>query len=351
MATWPKWTTVRAEQARTALVDEDDWGSWVEGGECCRGIPGVFGAKESGHAADPPFFFHCLSCIAVVHRGIKIPSPNHARDHGLCLKCGQPAELDRNALRVPAAAAQQAEARGITVARLSTRKFCASCDPYSRPYCRARLCPNKGQRHRAYAGCTRLTRHNFPHCTAACARQKAVDKSTDAARSRKGKPPLDAVELSSDALSPLDAVEPSSDALSPLDAVEPSSDALSPLDAVEPSSDALSPLDAVEPSSDALLPLDAVELSSDALLPLDAVELSSDALLPLDAVEPSSDALSPLDAVELSSDALSPLDAVELSSDALSPLDAVEPSSDALSPLDAVEPSSRVNHICRFGVN
>ena len=215
MATWPKWATVPAEQARTALVDEDDWGPWVEGGECCRGIPGVFGAKESGHAADSPFFFHCLSCIAVVHRGIKIPSPNHARDHGLCLKCGQPAELDRNAIRVPAAAAQQAEARGITVARLSTRKFCASCDPYSRPYCRGRLCPNKGQRHRAYAGCTRLTRHNFPHCAAACARQKAVDKSTDAARSRKGKPPLDAVEPSSDALSPLDDVEPSSDALSP----------------------------------------------------------------------------------------------------------------------------------------
>ena len=181
MAGWPKWATVRAEQVRTVLADDDDWGPWVSQGECSRGSPGVFGAKDTGHAAEPPYFFHCRSCISVVHADMKIPSPNAARDQGLCLRCGQPAELDRIVVRMGAVAAQQAESRGVTIARLSTRTHCRSCDPYGLPFCKALHCPDKEKRHRATAVCSQPRTHRVPHCAAWCAMHKAAH----AARSQK----------------------------------------------------------------------------------------------------------------------------------------------------------------------
>ena len=134
---WPRWATVRAEEVRTELPP-DEWGPWEQGGECSRGTPGVFGLQDTSHPSEPPNFFHCQRCLSAVHNGATIPNPSLRRDTGRCVSCGEPAELLRDRRFTPSAACQQAEAKGITVARLSTRKFCAACDPYRLPFCKAR---------------------------------------------------------------------------------------------------------------------------------------------------------------------------------------------------------------------
>ena len=180
---WPRWATVRADEVRTVLPPEE-WGAWAQGGDCSRGTPAAWGLQDTGHPAERPFFFHCLSCIAAVYRGGPPPKPDSQRDKGLCIRCGEPAERLRDRVFTPSAACQQAEAKGITVARLSTRKFCASCDPSRLPWCMARrrnaACAGS-KRHRAVVDCrhTRLAvdRHGHrqynPHCAAECERVKA----------------------------------------------------------------------------------------------------------------------------------------------------------------------------------
>ena len=78
---WPKWATVRAEEVRTVLLPEE-WGPWSSGGQCSRGIPGVFGFKDSTHPSEAPYFFHCRSCIEGVQKGGVVPKPHPARDLG-----------------------------------------------------------------------------------------------------------------------------------------------------------------------------------------------------------------------------------------------------------------------------
>ena len=168
-ATWPKWATVRADAVRTVLPP-DEWGPWANGGSCSRGIPGVFGFEDSQHPSEPPYFFHCRSCIVGVQKGGVVPKPHPRRDLGLCVRCGEPAELDRNVVRGDPVACQIAESRGITVARLSTRKWCETCDPYSRPWCGSRSCTTS-RKHRAEpTGCCYKTRvgNLGPHCEEAC---------------------------------------------------------------------------------------------------------------------------------------------------------------------------------------
>ena len=148
---WPRWATVRAKEVRT--LPSEEWGAWAQGGDCSRGTPAVWGLPDTGHPAEAPFFFHCLSCIAAVHRGSPPPALNDRRDKGLCIRCGEPAEHLRDRMFTPSAACQQAEAKGITVARLSTRKFCAECDPFSKPMCRGRGCPDKAKPHRSILTC------------------------------------------------------------------------------------------------------------------------------------------------------------------------------------------------------
>ncbi len=188
---WPRWATVRAEEVRTVLPSEE-WGAWAQGGDCSRGTPAVWGLPDTGHPSEPPFFFHCLSCLAAVHRGAPPPKPDERRDKGLCIRCGEPAEYLRDRRFTPSAACQQAEAKGITVARLSTRKWCAACDPHSLPFCQARRCPDRGKRHRAIV-CRHTTWKNtyLPHCAAFCA---AVTEGLAAQRRRydakRGRTPL-----------------------------------------------------------------------------------------------------------------------------------------------------------------
>ena len=179
---WPRWATVRADEVRTALPPEE-WGAWAQGGDCSRGTPAAWGLQDTGHPAERPFFFHCLSCIAAVRRGGHPPKPDSRRDKGLCIRCGEPAERLRDRVFTPSAACQQAEAKGITVARLSARKFCASCDPYRLPWCMTRTCPNK--RHRSAGGCSSPTRHTVPHCAAACAKMKERDNLTKRRRTEE----------------------------------------------------------------------------------------------------------------------------------------------------------------------
>ena len=134
-----------------------------------------------------PFFFHCLSCIAAVHRGAPPPKPDDRRDKGICIRCGEPAEHLRDRRFTPSAACQQAEAKGITVARLSTRKWCADCDPNSLPFCQSRACPDKRKRHRA-AACI-AKRHHVPHCAVTCARAKRLHAQGQRRRSHRLRAP------------------------------------------------------------------------------------------------------------------------------------------------------------------
>ena len=72
----------------------------------------------------------------------------------------------------------------ITIARLTTRRHCAACDPHSLPYRQSRVCPNRAKRHRAVV-CTRGPgKHYNPHCAARCAQITARDNV--AQRQRRG---------------------------------------------------------------------------------------------------------------------------------------------------------------------
>ncbi len=205
---WPRWATVRAEEVRTVLPPEE-WGPWREGVECSRGIPAVFGLESTRHKSELPFFFHCRRCMVVNRRGETHPKPHPRRDMGLCIRCGEPAEELRDRVLLPGAAAQQAEARDITVARLCTRKFCAVCDPYSKPFCRGREC-NKavklgGKRRRVEPACLcqpsrrAETRHCLVCCKAAASHHRRI-------RSVRGDEPPPVVEVEPP---PVVEVEPS----------------------------------------------------------------------------------------------------------------------------------------------
>lgn len=182
---WPKWATVRAEEVRTVLSPKER-GPWTEEGACSRGIPPVFGLPDTQHDAEPPYFYHCRSCLKGVQKG-GVLAPHPARDKGLCIQCGEPAELDRRVVRGDRSAAQQAESQGLTVARLSTRQWCRNCDPHRRPWCNSRLCKNS-KKHRALpAG---YCRHSRLHCSLACDKlrenEAARKKSLHAARREAG---------------------------------------------------------------------------------------------------------------------------------------------------------------------
>ena len=176
---------MRTDKVRTLALAE--MGPWAQGGMCSRGIPAVFGMEGTTHLAEAPFFFHCLSCHAANKR--KPPRWHPRRDYGLCMQCGGPAELLRNIVRSPAASAQQAEAAGVTIARLSTRKFCAECDPFSKPMCRASACPDKAKPHRSILTCKNPSTHRLPHCAAECARQKELHAANER-RTRSRRPSL-----------------------------------------------------------------------------------------------------------------------------------------------------------------
>ena len=150
--------TVRADEVRTGLPQEE-WGAWTQGGSCVSGFPG------EEHPAEPPFFFHCVSQMARIREKFPAPSAHHERDHGLCAHCKGPAELDRKVVRNASVTCAEAERIGITPARLSTRKFCAACDPWANPFCTWKRCREAGRKVRALPrGCCWKTKVRQPHC-------------------------------------------------------------------------------------------------------------------------------------------------------------------------------------------
>lgn len=175
---WPRWATVRAEQVRT-LLPQEEWGPWTQGGSCSRGIPPVFGFQSTLHQSEPPYFFHCNRCMDAIRAAQPAPPPHPRRDLGLCITCGKPAApLDR-IVRVDAAAAQLAEERGVTIARVSTKRYCANCSPKRLPWCRSTVCAKTKGRHKALPlGCCPTTKSKrSPHCQDACDRVKAQTKA------------------------------------------------------------------------------------------------------------------------------------------------------------------------------
>ena len=168
---------MRAEEVRTKLTP-DKWGPWASGGSCSRGTPGVFGFEDSRHPSGEPYFFHCPACIEIERRASPLPKPNVPRDLGLCVKCWKPAALDRKVVRLDIVACRQAEARGVTVARLNTRQHCSKCDPRDRPLCRGKLCnalvKAGGKRRRGTRDCfcyeSWKKKLKTPHCLDCCRR-------------------------------------------------------------------------------------------------------------------------------------------------------------------------------------
>ena len=178
MAAWPKWATVRAEDVRTELPNPDERGPWEER-MCARGSPGVFGLENTRHRSEPPHFYHCVPCLKAVRRTAPSSKPWDQRDQGLCVKCGEPAQPNKRVVLLDNAAARQAEALGITIARLSTSKWCVACDPHRLPFCKARNCTTAGKHRGLPPGCCTYTRVGGyrPHCQDVCeAKRRRVAK-------------------------------------------------------------------------------------------------------------------------------------------------------------------------------
>ena len=191
---WPRWWTVHPDQVRDTLPPEE-WGGYAQGsgayppGTCINSGTEAWGLTENKHPTDWPLFFHCASCLQ--HR--KPPKRWTVRDAGLCVRCKHStATLRKDVAYSDVTAARTAEAQGITVARLRTRKWCSECDPHARPFCNCRDCQSLAQegkpRRRALPlGCCDHT-NKRPHCERTCKRYKGVCikcKKQPAAENRK----------------------------------------------------------------------------------------------------------------------------------------------------------------------
>ena len=92
------------------------------------------------------------------------------------MKCGQPSEKVTKWLRLDIVACRQAETEGTTVARLGSKRFCAGCDPYSKPFCHGQECNRAAKegkkRQRAtwdcHCGSWDQAHRKTPHCLTCC---------------------------------------------------------------------------------------------------------------------------------------------------------------------------------------
>ena len=139
---------------------------------------------RSPHPAEDPHLFYCRNCYAQRHPGHPPLRPNKKRDAGICVSCDKPSELNGRAVWSGPVLAREAEIRGITVARLATKKYCAECSPYSLPMCRAIKCPScePGRRARSIRCIHSRNPKNTaaPHCQAECDRKRAARAAADA---------------------------------------------------------------------------------------------------------------------------------------------------------------------------
>ena len=146
---WPPWATTPAEDIRQ-LLSADQWGPWKDNLNCLQSTP-IPGIVPAGlHPAEPPFFFFCRAHLEQIRSKRGTTRPWLARDQGLCVSCGEPAERKPVTMAAPVACVE-AERTGSTVARLMTKSYCAKCNPYNvanLPLCRGRACRETGRERR-----------------------------------------------------------------------------------------------------------------------------------------------------------------------------------------------------------
>ena len=160
---WPKWATVKAEEAR--LLAPEERGPWQDNGTCDFRTT----REEKPHAPDGPYLFYCVQHMAEVREKNTQVKPNPRRDQGLCRRCGNPAKLKpRNMAET--VAALEAERTGNTIARMRTSEFCGRCQESIGTWCRGEICRAAGDRRRVRrTGCCPDTRTGKQrHCLLCC---------------------------------------------------------------------------------------------------------------------------------------------------------------------------------------
>ena len=169
---WPPWATTLADDIRQLLPPEQR-GPWRDKPNCSQSspIPGVVPAGP--HPTEPPHFFYCKAHLEAIRRTHGTTRRWPARDQGLCISCGGPAER-KPVTMVHPVACLAAEHASTTVARLMTKSYCRGCNPRSLdtlPWCRGRVCRETGRRRRVQRrGCCGITRTGRRrHCTDCCA--------------------------------------------------------------------------------------------------------------------------------------------------------------------------------------
>ena len=168
---WPPWATTRADDIRR-LLPPDQWGLWRAKLNCLqsRPIPGVVPAGP--HPTEPPHFSYCRAHLEAIRRTHGTTRPWPARDRGLCITCGEPAER-RPVTMIHPVACLKAEHAGTTVARLMTYRYCRGCNPRNPdnfPLCRGRVCRESGRERKVQrGGCCGITRNGRRrHCADCC---------------------------------------------------------------------------------------------------------------------------------------------------------------------------------------
>ena len=172
----PAWATMRAEDVRR-LLPREEWGPWARAsGQCVASDPIEDTVPTGFHPTEEPFFFHCAAHMEGCRRVRKPPKPWAARDQGLCILCGEPAEL--GSLTTNIVACVEAERRGTTAAWILNSRHCAKCNPNNPdnfPRCRGRACRETGRERRVQrGGCCGITRTGQRrHCAECCAAARA----------------------------------------------------------------------------------------------------------------------------------------------------------------------------------
>ena len=88
---WPPWATTSADDVRQ-LLPLDQRGPWQDNLACSQSSSVHDLAPAGSHPAEPPHFFYCRAHLEAIRRTHGTTRPWPARDQGLCVTCGEPAE-------------------------------------------------------------------------------------------------------------------------------------------------------------------------------------------------------------------------------------------------------------------
>ena len=159
---------LRAEEVRGKLPPEQ-WGPWNHQGPCLVSNNTTGSSQMQPHPTEAPHFFYCRAHLQAIRERDPTVRPWPARDKGRCTSCGDAAEPLPVTMADPVACVE-AERTNSTVARLSTKRYCAGCNPYHRQRCRGRICRETGEKRRVQpAGCCNITSTSRRrHCAKCC---------------------------------------------------------------------------------------------------------------------------------------------------------------------------------------